>query len=192
MCYHTEQTKEAEAVEKKFKATIKERDLFTSSNHYNGFAYPKTPVITNENPQQIQMIQWGLVPHWAKPDWNRNFTLNAKLETLSEKPSFRNIIQNRCLIIVDGFFEWQHIGKQKNKFEIGFQGELFALGGLYDTNNGEPTYTIVTTAAQGIMREIHNTKMRMPIALKDENAMKQWLEGEEEVYSWDFSTELKI
>ena len=84
--------------------------------------------------------------------------------------------------------EWQHIEKNKIKYEIGFSDRLFALAGLYDHSDMGSTYTIVTTEAQGVMREIHNTKLRMPFALKDRDSMDLWLSGDFPVPAYDFTT----
>ena len=61
------------------------------------------------------MYQWGLIPHWADMNWNRNYALNARIETLDKKRSFQDIVENRCLIIVNGFYEWQHVNNAKVK-----------------------------------------------------------------------------
>lgn len=187
MCFYSKQTKEALKLEKRFKAKVVQLELFAKSNLFNGFEHPETPVITNEDLSQIQMIHWGLLPHWADESFNKSQTLNAKIETLHQKPSFKNIIQNRCIIIVDGFYEWQHLGKQKIKYEIGFNNELFALAGLYDEHDGYKSYTVVTTEAQGIMREIHNTKLRMPFALRTDEEIFRWLNNEEVEPRFDFT-----
>ncbi|KVV16332.1 SOS response-associated peptidase [Flavobacterium sp. TAB 87] len=185
MCFHTIQTKLALQIEKRFKAKIKDKHSFAPSEHINGFDFPKTPIITNEHPDIIEHYNWGLIPHWAKDDDIKTMTLNAKIETLSEKPSFRDVINQRCLIIANGFYEWQWLdskGKNKVKYEIGIgHRDLFAFAGLYsswkDTNTGEikKTYTMVTTEANPLMAEIHNIKKRMPIILHPEDE-KKWLE----------------
>lgn len=187
MCFHSKQSKSAQTLEKRFKASLETVDCFAPTHHYNGFTFPKTPVITHENTSMIQMINWGLLPHWAEKNFNKSHTLNARLETLHEKPSFRKIVDNRCVIIVDGFYEWQQRGKEKLKYEIGFKDELFALAGLFDINEGYKSYTIVTTEAQGIMREIHNTNHRMPIALKTDKEIEQWMQGNPVEPRYDFS-----
>lgn len=174
MCFHQKIDKKPEQIEKKFNAQFQFFKEYKPNSHVNGFDFPKTPVIKHTNRFTIEMLQWGLVPHWATEDWNKAFTLNARMETLNEKPAFKNIIHNRCLVIANGFYEWKHQGKVKSKFEIGFGDEIFAFGGIYDEN----TYSIVTTEARGIMHEIHNTKHRMPIALRTLNEMEAWLNGE--------------
>ncbi|MGY6649493.1 SOS response-associated peptidase [Wenyingzhuangia sp. IMCC45574] len=188
MCFHSKQTKKAKEVENRFEAEIEDLDNFLTSEHINAFNFPKTPVITNENVEIIQNISWGLIPNWSN-DWNRTYTLNARIETLEEKPSFKGILENRCIIITNGFYEWKDIGlKKKVKYEIGFNNELFGFAGLWDLKDGIKTYTIITTEAKGIMREIHNTKLRMPYAFNELNKMRKWLLGHEIENNFDFST----
>ena len=187
MCFHQKIDKKPEQIEKKFNAQFKFFQDYKPQKTINGFDFPSTPVIKNTDKFTIEMLQWGLIPNWATADWNRAFTLNARVETLSEKPAFRNITQNRCLVITNGFYEWQHNGKIKTKCEIGFEDELFAFAGIYGEFNGKESYSIVTTEAEGIMREIHNTKLRMPIALKTEEDMESWLTGESAKIRSDFS-----
>lgn len=184
MCFHSKQTKTAQQVENRFNAKIEKIELFKTSDNINGFDFPKTPIITDEKPSLIQHFNWGLIPSWAKDEDIKKLTLNARIETLDEKPSFRNSINKRCLVIANGFYEWQWLdskGKNKIKYEIGIGNEeLFAFAGLYskwiNTNTGEikNTYTIVTTQANALMSEIHNTRKRMPIILKPEYESK-WL-----------------
>jgi len=188
MCYQTKITKKREKLEEHFKAKLLELDDFIPGDVFKAFDFPKTPVITRTDPKQIQLYQWGLVPNWADSTWNKNYTLNARIETLEEKKSFKNIVDNRCLILVNGFYEWQHVNNSKIKYEIGFNDELFALAGLYDTNGGVNTYTIITTEAKGIMRDIHNTKLRMPYAFKDLDNMQAWLHGDDIKPEFNFTT----
>lgn len=184
MCFHSKQTKSALEVESRFKAKVEFPNEFKSQEHINGFDFPKTPIITDENPEIIKHFNWGLIPSWSKDTDIRKFTLNAKIETLDEKPSFSNSVNKRCLVIANGFYEWQwqdSKGKNKHKFEIGIGNEnLFAFAGIYSTwlNNstGEiiNSYSIITTEANMLMAEIHNTKKRMPVILKPEDE-KNWL-----------------
>lgn len=184
MCFHQKIDKKPEQIEKRFNAQFQFFKEYKPHSHINGFDFPKTPVIKHTHRFTIEMLQWGLVPHWATEDWNKAFTLNARIETLNDKPAFKNITSNRCLVLTNGFYEWQHHGKVKTKFEIGFDDELFAFAGIYDEN----TYSIVTTEARGIMREIHNTKHRMPVALKTDEEMNAWLDGEILKGREDFTT----
>ena len=184
MCFHTKLTKKPRAIEHHLQAKFEMPELFSPEEHINAFTFPQTPVISNLEPDKIKMMNWGLVPEWATVDWNRTFTLNAKWETIEDKPAFRDSIGNRCLVVVNGFYEWQQNGKAKIKYEIGFDDEIFALAGIFNRN----TYSVVTTEAQGIMREIHNTKLRMPIALKTRDEMENWLEKREIQPRFDFTT----
>ena len=188
MCYQTKITKKKEEMHRQFDAKIPGLDEFDPSEVIKAFDFPKTPVITDEDEHLIQLYQWGLIPYWADASWDRTYTLNARIETLTEKPSFKKITNNRCLILVNGFYEWQHVGTSKIKYEIGFNNELFALAGLYDHWSDTKTYTIVTTGAQGIMKEIHNTKLRMPVALYTQEEMQSWLHNEPVNPRFDFTT----
>ncbi|MBN1767724.1 MAG: SOS response-associated peptidase [Prolixibacteraceae bacterium] len=187
MCFHSKQSKDATTVEKRFNAVVNDLLNFRPTEHFNGFEYPQTPVITAENPGLIEHYQWGLIPHWAKDDKIKQYTLNAKIETLHEKPSFRNSLNKRCLVIADGFCEWQWLdakGRRKQKYLLTLPGgELYAYAGIWsewvNTLSGEiiRTYSIVTTEATGIMREIHNSKKRMPVILTPQNE-QFWLNNE--------------
>ena len=187
MCFHSKQSKDAQTIAKRFKAKVFE-DISVQSDRFNGFTFPKTPVITNQFPDTIQLYTWGLMPSWSKDPKYRVNTLNARIETLAEKPTFKNYISNRCLIISDGFFEWKWLdekGKNKQQYLITLPNEEpFAFAGIYsqwtDKNTGEllDTYTILTTQANDLMSEIHNTKKRMPVILKPENE-QLWLGGDE-------------
>ncbi len=186
MCFHSKQTKKAVELEHRFRARFDKPEAYQPSI-FNGFQFPKTPVITNNQDQEIQLLNWGLIPHWAKDKDFRKNTLNARIETIAEKPSFRNVIHQRCLVLVDGFYEWQWLdpeGKKKQKYEIGLpDGEAFALGGLWskwvDKETGEElnTYAILTTEAKGLMAEIHNSKNRMPLIIQP-GLETAWLQEE--------------
>ena len=185
MCFHSQQSKTAQELKHRFGVTFKEESQFSPAV-YNGFQYPKTPVITNKESDTIQLFNWGLIPLWAKDTTIRKSTLNARIETLTEKPSFRDVVNNRCLILVDGFFEWQWLdpkGKQKQKYLITLpNNEAFAFAGLWnewtDKTTGEllKTYTIITTEANELMSKIHNSQKRMPFILTKENEF-EWLNG---------------
>jgi putative SOS response-associated peptidase YedK len=187
MCFHSKQSKDAQTLEKRFKGKFK-TEGYVPADRYNGFTFPKTPVITNSKPDTIDLYSWGLMPSWSKDQKFRVNTLNARIETLAEKPSFKNCIVNRCLILVDGFFEWKWLdekGKNKQQYQIGLPNEEpFAFAGIYsqwaDKTTGEvlDTYSIITTEANELMAEIHNTKKRMPVILTHDNE-RDWLNGED-------------
>jgi putative SOS response-associated peptidase YedK len=200
MCFHTEQTKLGIELEKRFKATLDNPIEFRPQNHINGFEFPQTPVIIDEDPQIITHYTWGLIPAWAKDEEIQKYTLNAKIETVSEKLSFKNSVNKRCLVIANGYFEWQWLdpkGTKKQKYELCLPNdELFAFAGLYshwvDKNTGEikNTYTLLTTEASLLLAEIHNNKKRMPVVLKHEDETK-WLQHEPiEHFAYPYNVDL--
>lgn len=185
MCYQTTQKKTKRELEERFKAAMNDEHDITSEL-FNGFTFPKTPVISSKKKNKIELFQWGLIPNWSKDKSIQQYTLNAKIETLDEKPSFKNIIQQRCLILADGFMEWKWLdkkGKAKQQFHISLpNNNAFAFAGIWsewvDNKTGEiiSTYSMVTTEANKLMSEIHNTKKRMPIILTPQNE-QDWLNG---------------
>lgn len=174
MCFHSQQHKSPEEIAKRFHLDLKQIPHLVTGT-YNGFDFPETPVISNEDPSRIELYHWGLIPTWSKTDEIKKFTLNAKIETLSEKPSFKDNTLNRCLILSDGFFEWQwrdSKGKNKQKFFITTPDKgLFTFAGIWSdwtnphTGISQKTYSILTTKANELMSEIHNSKKRMPVIL---------------------------
>ena len=186
MCFHSKLSKKAQALQNRFKAKFENVDILLPEI-YNAFQYPKTPVITNREADKIHLFNWGLIPAWAKDDTIKKMTLNARIETIAEKPAFKGSIKNRCLILADGFYEWQWLdpkGKNKQKYLITLpDDDAFAFAGLWsewiDKSTGEllKTYTILTTEANELMSKIHNSKKRMPIIVSKETE-KKWLEGD--------------
>ncbi len=188
MCFHIKQSKDVNTIEKRFNASLEFKEGIDPVKNYHAFTYPKTPVISNTDTGLIQYFTWGLIPFWAANDTIKKFTLIAKIETLNEKPAFKTQVKKRCIIIADGFYEWQWLdnkGKVKQKYLITFpDDELFAFGGLWskwkDKSTGEikNTFTVVTTEANGLMSEINNSQKRMPVILNKENETA-WLNNED-------------
>ncbi|MEC4050083.1 SOS response-associated peptidase [Flavobacterium sp. SUN046] len=183
-------------VENRFNAMVDEPDNFLQSEYIVGFEYLNVPVILDSTPQIITTnYHWGLVPSWSKDlDFRKN-TLNARIETVDEKPSFKNVTQNRCLVIASSFFEWRWLdekGKQKEKYQIhNSDKESFAFGGVYTSWNDKRTgeiynsFSIVTTEADQQMKYIHNHKGRMPIMLNvgDES---DWLDSNNKIQDFAY------
>ena len=163
-----------------FKKKISERNSSISFDDLINLDKDKRELIQNYN--------WGLIPSWSKDTEIRKFTLNARIETITEKPSYKNNTNKRCLVIADGFYEWKWLNKsgtKKEKYLITKpKNELYAYGGIYsewtDQDTGEVinSYSLVTTAANKLMSEIHNIKKRMPIILKQGDE-SDWLDGRE-------------
>ncbi len=189
MCFFYSINKSAKALEKRFVAEVanKQQNIFFDApkDVYNGFTHPSMPVITNSEPSRIQFYEWGLIPSWAKDRKFQDNTLNARIESLREKPSFKNILGNRCLIPADGFFEWQWVdpkGTKKVKYLLEIlESPVFAFAGLWSqwvdpaTGVVVPTFTIITTEANELMALIHNSSKRMPVILNP-NHERLWLE----------------
>ncbi len=196
MCFFMAQNQPKSVVEKRFKSKVDKPDNFLQSDYIVGFEYLNVPVILNSNPDLISTdYHWGLVPSWSKDLEFRKNTLNARIETIHEKPSFKNVSQNRCLVIASSFFEWRWLdekGKSKEKYQISStDSEVFAFAGLYDTwvdkidGKQYNSFSIVTTQANEQMKYIHNHKGRMPIMLNsgDETA---WLDSKNKVEDFSF------
>jgi putative SOS response-associated peptidase YedK len=113
-------------------------------------------------PRQLSLLRWGLVPSWAKSLAVGNTMINARAETIASKPAFRKALTHRrCLIPVDGFYEWQKPSKQPY-FIHRPNGELFAFAGLWERWQDVESCTIITRAANEQMASLHD---RMPVAL---------------------------
>ena len=185
MCYNNSSTSKNIELSKRYKKVapqgLDESPLFLAS----GFTFPQWRVITAK--EEIQVMHWGLIPTWfadSNPKDMASKTLNARIETLDEKASFRNLIaRNRCIVPSTGFFEWQTNGTRKTPFFIHPpEHELFSMAGLHDQwlnpldGQLKSTFTIITCPANALMEEIHNTKKRMPLML-DVSQEEDWLNG---------------
>lgn len=187
MCFHNALSVEAVKIENRFDVAFDSKGSYKPVYHASGFDFPKWPVISAERPHNISFFYWGLIPHWIKNQEEaraiRSRTLNAKGETVFEKPSFREAVKTqRCLILSTGFYEWQHINKEKRPYFIYHKNmEIFAMGGLYSkwinplTGDEHCTFSIITTVANTLLSEIHNTKKRMPLILETDLERK-WLD----------------
>jgi putative SOS response-associated peptidase YedK len=136
------------------------------------------PVVVEENgARQFRPMRWGLIPAWAKDRAIGYRTINAKCETVAEKPAFRGAFRKRrCLVPASGFFEWRKEGKKRFPILLRPRSGLFAFAGLWETWHGEDqpldTFTIITTEANELVRPVHD---RMPVALHKEN-FPAWLD----------------
>lgn len=138
------------------------------------------PAILNHAPLEVSWIRWGLVPPWADDLKLGSRFINARAESLSEKPTFRkSLASKRCAIVGDGFFEWQEQAGSKKKKQMHFhlpQGDPFCFAGLWDVWHSPEgrefkTCTIITTAARGVVNGIHD---RMPVLLSPSH-VEAWL-----------------
>ncbi len=185
MCFNIASNRNKKILEARYQAEffpVQTEPLYSVS----GFLYPKIPVICSDSPKKIDLVQWGLIPSWVKSREQANElraqTLNARGETIFEKPSFRESAgAKKCCVLVNGFFEWQTQGKNKIPFFIYLKNqESFALGGIWsewtDKESGEllRTFSIITTEANPMMAKIHNQKLRMPLIIPPDHE-QEWL-----------------
>lgn len=147
----------------------KAADLF--SPNYNIAPTDPVPVIYHDgNHFRLEIMRWGLLPPWTKNERAGPPLINARDDTLAEKPAFRDgLATQRCLIVADSFYEWQTVGKSKRPFRfLMSDARLFAFAGLYarwlrpDTGASVPSCTIITTQPNALVERIHN---RMPVIL---------------------------
>lgn len=157
---------------------------------FSGFDQPQLPVLVGDTSERgngqtsvsLKPMQWGLIPSWVKStDKARElfaYGLNARAETIEEKPMFRDAWkQSTCLIPASGFFEWKEVNKKKYPHYIQMKdASVMLMAGIFsqwmDPETGEllETFAIVTTEANALMQEIHNVKKRMPVILEGVDA----------------------
>jgi putative SOS response-associated peptidase YedK len=138
------------------------------------------PVVLNTAPGRVTLARWGLVPRWADDPSIGNRMINARAESVTEKPTFRKLFERqRCLVLADGFYEWQKTGKRKVPYRAALRsGAPFSFAGLWEAwkppSSAQPliTFTIITTSANALLKPIHD---RMPVML-DASGEKSWLQ----------------
>ena len=128
--------------------------------------------------RQLDLLRWGLIPGWAKDMKISYRMINARAETLAQKPAFRTAFKKRrCIIAADGFYEWLHSGKTKQPFFVHMKnGTVFGFAGLWESWNNPEGHTvescaIITTPANDLVRKIHD---RMPVILHPDR-YEAWL-----------------
>lgn len=193
MCFSVNVNLVKEELESRYGATLIDHDKYRPSYYYNAFSFPEIPAVCSATPGKIQMLKWGLIPSWTPgiEDANeiRLKTFNARAESIANKPSFSSSFKSkRCVIPVRGFYEWQHKAKEKIPWYIySTEGEILSIAGLYDewveNNTGElhRTCSIITTSANDLMAEIHNSAKRMPVILDKKGEIK-WIDQGSSAY----------
>lgn len=144
-------------------------------------------IIHDGSKRRAGYLRWGLVPFWAKDEKIGYKMINARLETIHEKPSFKHLVmRKRCLIVADSFYEWKKTNSTKTPQRIHLENDqLFAFAGLWDQwkheNGSLFTCTIITKAANDFMKNIHH---RMPVIVpqeKEEAWLKETFQKREDV-----------
>ena len=184
MCGRFVQNFQLETLQKNFNILTTASDI--TSNYNVAPTQEILAIIKHDDENILEKLHWGLVPFWAKDISIGSRMINARVETVAKKASFRNAFKNRrCLIPANGFYEWKGEKGHKQPFYIFTpSGEPFAFAGLWETWNNkksddESVYkscTIITTAASESISELHN---RMPVIL-DPEFYEKWLNVEKQ------------
>jgi putative SOS response-associated peptidase YedK len=138
-------------------------------------------VITNDSPRKLQYITWGLIPHWSKDGKNAGKLINARMEGIAGKPSFRVPIRNRrCWVLADSFYEWRRENGRKIPYRILMEDErIMVLAGIWDVwyqgDYAVKSFSIITAPPNREISAIHN---RMPVILNQREAQQNWLENQ--------------
>jgi putative SOS response-associated peptidase YedK len=137
MCFSVNVNLIKEELENRYGATLIDPDKYRPSYYYHAFGLPQIPAICSGTPEKIRLLRWGLIPSWTKNIADANVirykTFNARSESIDKKPSFSSSFSSkRCIIPVMGFFEWQHLGKEKVPWYIYHSdNEIMSISGLY-------------------------------------------------------------
>jgi putative SOS response-associated peptidase YedK len=185
MCYNIAARQRTEELGKKY--GIKPDVELDAHKYYHvsGYTHPMLPVLVWRSGKRFELMYWGFIPSWTKGEEKAkefsNMTLNAKAETIFEKPMYmKSIAKNRCILPVDGYYQWKDVGKMKYPHYIFPKDKgIFSLGCIYDTWISEATgevvnsFSIITTEANEVMAMINSGK-RMPLILDDEG-WQRWI-----------------
>lgn len=165
-----------EVLRERFRADPPDEPVYP---RYNAAPGQRLIVIPMDDSKKMHFYKWGLIPHWAKDPKIGNSLINARSETLKEKPAFRGSLQKgRCLVLADGFYEWKSTGGRKVPYRIELKNRNpFAMAGLCSrwkdqTGKEIDTFTIITTSANEIVGTIHD---RMPVIFTPEEERK-WID----------------
>ena len=154
------------------------RDSGSYQLSYNISPSQSSPVMIDDMGRHVKMMKWGLIPNWATDASIGSKLINARAETLLEKPSFKNLVSNqRCIVLSDGYFEWKRSNSRAIPYYVyNPNNKILPMAGLWDfweNNSGENifSYTIITTQANSNLKDIHH---RMPVIL-DLKQIDPWL-----------------
>lgn len=170
MCGRAKMTHSVEDIAEYYDVDVPD---FEIKPRYNFAPTQMLPIIIEQTKRELVLMKWGLIPNWAEDTKIGSKMINARSETLTEKRSFkRPLISKRCLVPLDGFYEWKAIvgkGKQPMCFTVK-DTEIFSLAGLWEFWDRPQeiiySFTIITTSANELVSEVHD---RMPVILDEEN-----------------------
>lgn len=183
MCGRGSLTKVESELEQRFDATFYSEDLerYQPLPSFNIAPTHWHPVVPQDDSKHFRYFKWGLIPFWAKDAKIGSKMINARIETLTVKPSYRTALESRrCIVPMDGFYEWKKgEGRRKQPFRVGVRGGgVFFMAGLYDhwkdpaTSQLISSFTIITMPANPFMESIHD---RMPAMLLPEEE-SHWIQ----------------
>lgn len=150
------------------------------SDNFNAAPGARLPVLVKESPLHVELMKWGLIPHWSKTSMVKFSTMNARAETITTSPTYKDaFLHHRCLVPCNGFYEWRkNDDGTKTPFFIHLINQTsFAMAGIWDTwkdaeGKEMKTYSVVTTTPNELMSSIHN---RMPVILSKDDE-DNWLD----------------
>ena len=174
MCGRYRLSRRKQILEEYFDTESDEQDWSLRFNIAPTQSVPNIRQHPNNSVRELSLVSWGLIPSWAKDPSVAASMINARSETASVKPAFREALQfRRCLIPADGFYEWQKVGKTKQPFcfEVN-EGSLFAFAGIWDRWKTRETCAILTTTANALTATVHD---RMPVIL-ERHSYDLWLD----------------
>ena len=187
MCFTVNVNIIKEELEKRYGSELLDHEKYRPSYYYHAYSYPELPAVArlSSGDNQLGLFRWGLIPSWTRSEDEaskiRSMTLNARSESIDEKPAFSGpFARRRCLVPVRGFFEWRHEAGKKIPYYIYHPSlPVISLGAVFDrwsTTGGDDVYSfsIITTKANRLMSEIHNSKKRMPVIINP-NEEDDWL-----------------
>lgn len=181
MCGRYSNTAKLDAMQMRFDFDTEETD-FVPRYNIAPTQYAPVLLLDDNGHKKMEMMRWGLIPHWAKDAGIGNRMINARGESLQEKPVFKSPFKKkRCLVLADGFYEWQKTGKTKQPMRITLKSrQLFAMAGLWERWKGPDgkeikSFTIITTEPNALMKKIHD---RMPVIIPPD-LEDAWLKGED-------------
>lgn len=181
MCGRSSLTRTEKELEKRFEAEFYSEDLerYNPLPNFNVAPTQMHPVITNQDQNHLQFFKWGLVPFWAKDMKIGSRMINARIETIMEKPAYKGAVQKRrCIVPYDGFYEWKRKGSVKIPYRITLLDHaIFCIAGIWEqwkspTGDKMHTFSLLTGPPNEKMAEVHN---RMPVILTPEEE-KLWLD----------------
>lgn len=159
------------------------QSFFDFQPNWNAAPTHQLPVIIDvDGGLQMRPMQWGLIPAWLKPGEKPKVApINARSETIAEKPMFRNLVKRRrCLVPANGFYEWKRTGGPKQPYYIHLTDQpIMLMAGLYDVRQGvdgepQPSYTIITGPPNQVMGSIHD---RMPMIIRPDD-VALWMDAD--------------